>query len=112
MVDNTERGSRVFDSIILRKMFGPKKGEMSEKWKRLHNEELLDVHSSPNITRVIKSRKMRWAVRVASMSWRRYEYRVLVGKPEGKKPLGKPRRKWEGNIKMDHQEVRWAHGSK
>jgi len=75
------------------------------EWKKLHNGELNDLYSSPNIVRVIKSRIMRWTRRVASMGERRSIYRVLVGKPEGKRPLGRPRRRWEDNIKMDHHEV-------
>ena len=76
----------------------------------LYNDELTDLHSSPNIIRLIKSRRMRWARHVAFMGKRRGVYRVLVGKPEGKRPLGGPRRKWENNIKMDLQEVGWEHG--
>ena len=74
---------------------------MTGKWRKLHNEELTDLSSSPNIVRVIKSRRMRWAEHVVRMGERRGVYRVLVGKPEGKRPLGRPRRRWEDNIKMD-----------
>jgi len=73
--------------------------------RKLHNEELNDLYSSPNIVRVIKSRKMRWAGHVAHTGGSRGVYRILVGKPEGKRPLGRPRRRWEDNIKMDLQEV-------
>jgi hypothetical protein len=84
---------------------GAERVEVTEKWRKLHNEELNDLYCSPNIVRVIKSRRMKWAGHVARMGWRTGLYRVLVGKPEGKRPLGSPRRRWEGNIKMDLQEV-------
>jgi len=76
------------------------------QWRKLHNEELNDVYSSPNIVWVIKSRRMRWARHVAHIVQRRVVYSVLVGKPEGKRPLGKPRHRWDDNIKKDLQEVR------
>jgi hypothetical protein len=75
------------------------------EWRKLHNEELNNLYSSPNIVRVIKSRRMRWAVHVARMGEGRGVYRVLVGKPEGRRPLGRPRRRWEDNIRMDLREV-------
>ena len=75
------------------------------EWKRLHNEELNDLYSSPNIVRVIKSRRRRWAGHVACMGEETGVYRVLVGKPEGRRPLGRPRRRWVDNIRMDLQEV-------
>jgi hypothetical protein len=75
------------------------------EWRRLHNEELNDLYSSSNIIRVIKSRRMRWTGRVARMGEKRGAYRILVGRPEVRRPLGRPRRRWEGNIKMDLQEV-------
>jgi hypothetical protein len=75
----------------------------------LHNEELNDLYSSSNIVRVIKWRRMRWAGHVARMGEERGVYRVLVGKPEGKRPLGRPRRRWVDNIKMDLQEVGWGY---
>ena len=78
---------------------------MTGEWRKLHNEELNDLHSSPNIFRVIKSRRMRWAGHIARMRKRRDVYRVLVGKPGGKRQLGRPRRRWEGNIKMNLKEV-------
>ena len=83
----------------------PKRDEVTGEWRKLHNEELNDLYSLPNIVPVIKSRRMRWAAHVARMGERRGVYRVLVGKPEGKRPLGRPRRRWEDNIKMDLQEV-------
>ena len=78
---------------------------MTGEWKKLRNEELNDLYSSPNIFRVIKSRRMRWAGHVARMEERRGVYRVLVGKPAGKRQLGSPRLRWEDNIKIDLQEV-------
>jgi len=78
---------------------------MTREWRRLHNEELNDLYCSPNIVRVIKSRRMRWAVHVAHMGEERGVYRILVGKPEGKRPLGRLRRRWVDNIRMDVQEV-------
>jgi hypothetical protein len=83
----------------------PKRDEVTEKWRKLHNEGLNDMHSSLNIVRVIKSRTMCWEGHVARMGEKRGSYGVLVRKPEGKRPLGKPRRRWEDNIKMDLQEV-------
>ena len=79
--------------------------EVTGKWRRMHNEELNDLYSSPNIVRVIKSRRMRWARHVARMGEERGMYRVLVGKPEGRRPMGRPRRRWVDNIRMDLQEV-------
>jgi hypothetical protein len=90
---------------VLRKIFGLKKDEVSGEWGKLHNEELRDLYSSPSINRIIKSRRMRWAGHVARMGEKRNAYRLLVGKPEGKRPLGRPRRRWVDNIKMDLGEV-------
>jgi len=90
---------------MFRKIFGPRRDEVTGEWRRLHNEELKDLYSSPNIVRVIKSRRMRWAGHVARMGEERGVYRVLVGKPEGKRPPGRPRRRWVDNIRMDLQEV-------
>jgi hypothetical protein len=75
------------------------------EWRKLHNEELSDLYSLPNIVRVVKSRRMRWADHVARMGEGRSVHRVLVGEPEGRRPLGRPRRRWEDNIRMDLQEV-------
>jgi len=94
----------VFENRVLRRIFGPTRDEVTREWRKLH-EELNDPYSSPNIVRVIKSRRMRWARHVARTGERRGVYRVLVGKPEGKRPFGRPRRRWEDNIKMDLQEV-------
>jgi len=96
---------RVLEDMVLRRIFGPKRDEVTGGWRRLHNEELNDLYSSPNIVRVIKSRRMRWAGHVARVGEERGVYRVLVGKPEGKRPLGRPRRKWLDNIRMGFQEV-------
>jgi hypothetical protein len=79
--------------------------EVTREWRRLHNEELYALYSSPNIIREIKSRRLRWAGHVARMGERRGAYRALVGKHEGRRPLGRPRRRWEDNIKMDLREV-------
>ena len=100
-----ERKLRVFENMVLR-IFGPRRDEVTGEWRRLHNEELNDPYSSPNIVRVIKSRRMRWAGHVvARMSEERGACRVLVGKPEGKRPLGRPRRRCVDNIGMYLQEV-------
>jgi len=90
---------------MLRSISGPKRDEVTEKWRKLHNEELNDLYSLPNIFWVIKSRIMRWAWHLARMGESTAVYRILVGKLEGKRPLGRPRLRWEDNIKMDLQEV-------
>ena len=99
-----ERRLSVFENRLLRGIFGPKRDVVKGKWRKLHNEELNDLYCSHNIVWLIKQRRVRWAGNVARMG--RGVYRVLVGKPEGKRPLGRPRRRWEDNIKMDLQEVR------
>ena len=104
---NMERRLRVFENRVLRRIFGPERDEVTGEWRRLNNEELYAVYSSTNIIRVINSRRLRWAGHVARRGERRGAYRALVGKPEGMRPLGKPRRRWEGNIKIDLQEVEW-----
>ena len=96
---------RVFENRVLRSIFGSKRDEVTGEWLKLHNEELSDLYCSPNIIRVSKSRKIRWAGRVARMRERRGVYKVLVGKPKGKGPLGRPRRRWEANIKIDLQVI-------
>jgi len=100
-----ERRPRVFENRVLRRIFGPKRDEVTGVWRKLCNEELNDLYSSPNIVRMIKSRKMRWTEHVARMGEKRGVYRVLVGNPEGKRPIGRPRFRWEDNIKMYLQEV-------
>ena len=92
---------RVFEKRVLRKIFGLKRNEVKGEWRKLHNEELNDLCSSPNIVQVITLRIMRWAGHVASMGERKGIYRVLVGKPEGKRILGRPRHRWRDNMKMD-----------
>jgi hypothetical protein len=96
---------RVFENRVWRRVFGSKRDEVIGEWRKLHNEELNELYFSPNIFRVIKSRRNRWAGYVARMAERRGVYRVLVGKPVGKRHLGRPKRRWEDNIKMDFQEV-------
>jgi hypothetical protein len=100
-----ERRLRVFENRLLRRVFEPRRDEVTEEWRQLHNEELNKLYSLPNIVRVVKSRRRRWAGHVAHMGEERGLHRVLVGKPERKRPLGRPRRRWENNIKMDVQEV-------
>ena len=100
-----ERRLRVSENRELRRIFGPKRDEVTGEWRKLHNEELYDLYSSTNIVWVIKSRRIRWAGNVARMEERRGVYIVLVGKPEGRRPLGRPRLRIEDNIKMDLQEV-------
>ena len=90
---------------MLRRIFRTRRDEVTGEWRRLHEEEVNDLYSSPNIVRVIKSRRMRWAGHVARMCGERGLYRVLVGKPEGRRPLGRPRGRWVDNIKTDLQEV-------
>jgi hypothetical protein len=94
----------VSENRVLRRIFGPKTEE-DGSWRKLHNDELHSLYSSPNIVTVIKSRRLRWAGHVARMGEGRGVHRVLVGKPEGKRPLGRPRRRWEDNIKMDLREI-------
>jgi len=100
-----EHRLRVFENRVLRSVFGPKRDEVTGELRKLHNEELSDLNSLPNIVQMVKSRRMRWAGHVAHMGEGRGVYRVLVGKPEGKRPLGRPRCRWEDNIKLDLQEV-------
>jgi len=100
-----ERKLRVFENRVLRKIFGPRRDEVTGEWRRLHNAELNDLYSLPNIVRVIKSRRMRWAGHVAHMGEERGVFRVLVGKLEGRGPLGRPRRRWADIIGKDLQEV-------
>ncbi|KAJ4427536.1 hypothetical protein ANN_25184 [Periplaneta americana] len=100
-----EQRLRVFENKVLRKIFGAKRDEVTGEWIKLHNAELHALYPSPDIIRNIKSRHLRWAGHVARMGESRNACRVLVGRPEGKRPLGRPRRRWEDNIKMDLREV-------
>jgi hypothetical protein len=92
----------VFENRVLRR------DDVTVEWRELHNEELRDLYSSPNIIRIIKSRRMRWASHVTQMGEKRNVYRLLVGKPEGKRPLGRPRRRWVDNFRMDLREIGWG----
>jgi hypothetical protein len=97
---------RVFENRVRRRIFGPKRDEVTGGWRKLHNEELHGLYSSPSIIRVIKARKMSWAGYVARIWEVRGAYNILVGRPEGRRPLGRPRRRWEDNIKT----LRWILG--
>jgi hypothetical protein len=99
----------VFENRVLGKIFGPKRDEVIGEWRKLHNEELRDLYSSPSIIRIMKARKMRWAVHVVRMEEKINTYRFLVGKPEGRSPLGRPSHRWLDNIRMDLVEVGWGH---
>jgi hypothetical protein len=106
LVSHVEGGTQteIFEFRVLRRIFGPKREE-DGSWRKLHNDELHSLYSSPNTVRVIKPRRMRWAGHVARMGEGRSVCRVLVGKPEGKRLLGRPRRRCEDNIKMDLREI-------
>jgi hypothetical protein len=103
-----EHRLRVFENRVLRRIFGPKWDEVTGEWRKLHNKELHDLYSSPSIIRIIKSRRMRLVGHVARTGEKRNAYRLQVGKPEGKIPLGRPRRRWVNNIRMDLGEVEWG----
>jgi hypothetical protein len=96
-----EHRLRVFENRVLRSIFGPKRDEVTGEWRKLHNEKLRDLYSSPSIIGIIKSRWMGWACHVARMGKGRNLYRVMVGKPEGRRSLGRPRRRWVDNIRID-----------
>jgi hypothetical protein len=100
-----EHRLRVFENRVLRRIFGPNRDEVKGERRKLHNEELHNLYSSTDIIRQVKSRRMRWAGHVARMGEMRKVYKVLVGKPEGKRPLGRPRRMWEDVIRMDLREI-------
>jgi hypothetical protein len=95
----------VFENRVLRGIFGPKRDKVTGGWRKLHNEELHGLYSSPSIVRVIKARRIRWAGHVARMGEVRGAYNILVGRPEGRRSLGRPRRRWEDNIGMDLREI-------
>jgi hypothetical protein len=99
---------RVFENRVLRRIFGPKRDEMTGEWRKLHDEELRDLYFSPSIIRIIKSRRMRWAGHVARMGEKRNAYRLLVRTPEGKRALGRPRLRRVDNIRMDLGEMGWG----
>jgi hypothetical protein len=99
-----EHGLRVFENRVVRRMFGPERDEEGP-WRKLHNDELHGQYSSPNIVRMIKSRRMRWAGHVARIVEGKGVYRVLVGRPERERPLGRHRRRWDDNIKMDLRKI-------
>jgi hypothetical protein len=103
-----EHRLRVFENRVLRRISGPKRDEVTEEWRKLHSAELHNLYSSPDIIRQIKSRRMRWTGHVARMGEGRNVYRVLVGKSERKRPLERPRRRWEDGIKMDLREIVWG----
>jgi hypothetical protein len=95
----------VFENRVLRRLLGPKRDEVTGGWRKLHNEELHSLYSSQSIIRMIKSRRMKRVGHVARMGEKRHAYRILVGKPEGKRPVGRPRRRWVDNIKMNLREL-------
>jgi hypothetical protein len=97
----------VFENSVLTRIFGPKRDEVTGDWRKLHNEELRNFYTSLNMIRMITSRRKRWAGHVARMGEKRNVYRILVGKPERKRLLGRPRRRWVDNIKMDLGEIGW-----
>jgi hypothetical protein len=99
---------RVFENRVLRTILGLKSDEVTGRWRKLYNEELCDLYSSPSVIRMIRSRRMRWAGHVARMWVKRNAYRLLVGKPDGKRPLGRPKHRWVDNIKMDLGEIGWG----
>jgi hypothetical protein len=103
-----EHRLRVFENRVPRRIFGPKRDEVMGEWRKLHNGELHNLYSSPDIIRQMKSRRKRWVWHVACMGEGRNAYRVLMGKSEGKRPLGRPRHRWEDGIKMDLREIVWG----
>jgi hypothetical protein len=105
-----EHRLRVFENRVLRRIFGPKRDEVNGEWRKLHNEELHNLYSSPDIIRQIKSRQMRWAGHVARVEEERKVYKVLVGKPKGKRALRRPRHRWEDGIRMDLRQIGWGGG--
>jgi hypothetical protein len=98
----------VFESRVLRRIFGPKRDQATGELRKLHNKGLHDLYSTPSIIRIIKTKRMRWAGHVVRMGETRNAYMLLVGKPEGRMPLGRPRRRWLDNIRMDLVEMRWG----
>jgi hypothetical protein len=105
LTSREEHSLMVFQNRVLRRIFGPKRDEVTGGWRKLLNEELHGLYSSPSIVRLIKARRMRWAGQVARMGEVMGAYNILVGRPEGRRPLGRPRRRWEDNIKMNLREI-------
>jgi hypothetical protein len=104
-----EHRLRVFENMVLRRIFGLKRDEVTGEWRKLHNKELCDLYSSPSIIRIIKSRRMRRAGHVARRGEeKKNTYRLILGKPEGRRPLGRPIHRWVDNIRMDLGEVGWG----
>jgi hypothetical protein len=103
-----EHRLRVFENRVLRRIFGPKRDEVTAEWRKLHNGRLHNLYSSPDIVRQIKARRMRWAGHVARMREGRKFYGVLVEKPEGKRPLGRQRRRWKNGLEMDLRVIGWG----
>jgi hypothetical protein len=101
------QGLRVFGNRVLRRIFGQKRDEGTGEWRKPHSEELHDLYSSPSITRIVKARSMRWAGHVTRMRVKKNAYRLLVGKPEGKRPLGRPRRMWVDLVEVGWGNVDW-----
>jgi hypothetical protein len=108
LTSSEEHGLRVFENRVLRGIFGPKRDEVTGGWKKLHNGELYNLYSSPDIIRKMKSRRMRWAGHVARMGEGRKVYEVLVGNPKGKRPLERPRSRWQNGIRMDLRQIDWG----
>jgi hypothetical protein len=98
----------LFENRMLRRIFGRKRDEVTGEWSKMHSGELHNLYSSPDIIRHIKSRRMRWAGHVARVGEGRNVYRVLLEQPEGKSPLGRPRRRWENGIRMDLRKIGWG----
>jgi hypothetical protein len=98
----------VFENRVLSRIFGSKRDEVMGEWRKMHNEELRDLYTSPSIIRIIKSRRMRWVGHIVRIGEKRTAYRLLVGKPEGKRPLGRRRRRCVDNIRMELGEVGWG----
>jgi hypothetical protein len=97
----------MFENRVLRRIFESKRKKVAGGWRRLYNEELHSLYPSPNIIRVVKSRRVRWVGHIARMGEMRNAYKIMVGRPEGKRPIEKPRRRWEGNIRMDLRGTKW-----
>jgi hypothetical protein len=108
LISREEHRLKVFEYTVLRKMFGSMRDEVTGETRRLHNEEFHNLYCSPNIIRLIKSRRIKWAGHIACMKNRRGAYRIWMGKPDGRKPRERPRLRWDNNIEMDPQEAWWG----